>query len=61
MKCTHCRREIESDWDAVLVSIDGDFVHKSCKDAYEADRDRFFREIVSDPDKCQAWLMGADV
>jgi hypothetical protein len=47
MKCSHCRKEIP-EGEGVLINMDGDFVHKKCKESYEKDRKEFFENIHKD-------------
>lgn len=61
MSCFVCQGPL-NEFTEILLSADGDFAcSQKCKDKYEKDKAHFFNVIVHDPDKCEAWLLGADI
>lgn len=54
VKCFHCKGPEELDM--VLVSCDGDFVHRRCLKSYEKEKDYFLNVIIHDDKKMKDWL-----
>ncbi len=57
-KCFHCGKDRVIDT-MLLISPDADFVcDEKCKRGYEAEKKHFFDNVVDDPKKFEAWIMG---
>ena len=58
MKCIYCNKEIRITEDREIRGLDGDFIHKYCKSAYE----KYLEEINFFNDaEFYAWLGVTDV
>jgi hypothetical protein len=61
IKCCVCENDIVNENKSILVSPDGDFVcSRECEKKHDEERERFFREIVHSPEKCEKWLLGKE-
>ncbi len=58
IKCTQCGDNCDEQ-KMILINQDGDFVcGTQCHQLYEAEKHRFFNDIVHDAQKTKDWLMG---
>lgn len=58
MICTHCGKEITNEYEAKLISCDGDFIHKSCEAGYDREKEHFCSSILTDDAAFDHWLFG---
>ena len=58
---TNCNNDPLSSPNAIVVSIDGDFVCDShCKKLYETEKKKFYEEVLPNDAKFNNWLVGAE-
>jgi hypothetical protein len=58
-KCSHCKKEVDVEWDTgfIWIGCDGDLVcSETCKQKYEKERDYFCEVVLNDDKLFASWL-----